>query len=119
MIYSHTTAPTQFIEANGVRYAYRRFGVANSTPIVLLQHFRGGLDNWDPLVTDGLARDRASFSLTTEALRARVANRPIPFRPWQSTSPNFSMRSVQIRLTCWAFHSAGSSPSRLLSKARI
>lgn len=58
MNYSHEAAPTQFIEANGVRYAYRRLGITNSTPIVLLQHFRGGLDNWDPLVTDGLARDR-------------------------------------------------------------
>src|SRR5918999_5769093 len=28
------------------------------TPLVFLQHFRGGLDNWDPMVTDGLAKDR-------------------------------------------------------------
>ena len=27
-------------------------------PLVFLQHFRGGLDNWDPLVTDGLAQGR-------------------------------------------------------------
>src|SRR5262252_3812717 len=59
MNYSHETAPTQFIEADGVRYAYRRFGMGDGTPIILLQHFRGGLDNWDPLVTDHLARDRA------------------------------------------------------------
>jgi hypothetical protein len=26
---------------------------------VFLQHFRDGLDNWDPLVTDGLAQQRA------------------------------------------------------------
>jgi pimeloyl-ACP methyl ester carboxylesterase len=25
---------------------------------LFLQHFRGGLDNWDPLVTNGLAKDR-------------------------------------------------------------
>jgi pimeloyl-ACP methyl ester carboxylesterase len=58
MTNSHNTAPTQFIEAGGVRYAYRRFGAANGIPLVFLQHFRGGLDNWDPLVTDGLSRDR-------------------------------------------------------------
>ena len=55
---SHITAPTQFVEANGVRYAYRRFGVESGTPLVFLQHFRGGMDNWDPLVTDGLAAGR-------------------------------------------------------------
>jgi pimeloyl-ACP methyl ester carboxylesterase len=56
--YCHITAPTQFVEANGIRYAYRRFGAETRTPLVFLQHFRGGLDNWDPLVTDGLAEDR-------------------------------------------------------------
>ena len=55
---SHNTTPMQFIEANGVRYAYRRFGASKDTPIVFLQHFRGGLDNWDPKVTNGLAKDR-------------------------------------------------------------
>jgi len=55
---SHNSAPTHFIEADGVSYAYRRFGAASGTPLVFLQHFRGGLDNWDPKLTDGLARDR-------------------------------------------------------------
>lgn len=58
MTHSHNSAPTRFIEASGVRYAYRQFGGATGTPVVFLQHFRGGLDNWDPKVTDGLARHR-------------------------------------------------------------
>jgi pimeloyl-ACP methyl ester carboxylesterase len=53
---THNTARTQFLDTNGVRYAYRRFGEGNRPPLVCLQHFRGGLDNWDPLVTDGLAQ---------------------------------------------------------------
>src|SRR3984957_19011957 len=55
---THLTAPTQFVEAKGIRFAYRRFGLERGTPLVFLQHFRGGLDNWDPLVTDGLAQGR-------------------------------------------------------------
>jgi len=54
---THNTAPTRFIDAH-IRYAYRRFGASSCTPILFLQHFRGGLDNWDPLVTDGFAKDR-------------------------------------------------------------
>jgi pimeloyl-ACP methyl ester carboxylesterase len=54
----HNTTPTRFIETNGVRYAYRRFGSGTGLPLVCLQHFRGGLDNWDPKVTDGLANNR-------------------------------------------------------------
>lgn len=55
---THITAPTQYVEADGVRYAYRRFGAETGTPLLFFQHFRGGLDNWDPLVTDGLAKGR-------------------------------------------------------------
>ena len=53
---THNTAKTRFITANGVSYAYRRFGSGNRLPLVCLQHFRGGLDNWDPSVTDGFAK---------------------------------------------------------------
>src|SRR5258708_28348805 len=55
---SHQTAPTQFVEANGIRFAYRRFGKAGGVPIVFNQHYIGTMDYWDPVVTDGLSRDR-------------------------------------------------------------
>lgn len=55
---THNTAPTQFVEANGIRFAYRRFGNPIGTPIVLLQHFMGNLDNYDPAITDALAQSR-------------------------------------------------------------
>ena len=42
--------------ANGVDYAYRDTGGGQDTvPLVLLQHFRGNLDNWDPALIDALA----------------------------------------------------------------
>jgi pimeloyl-ACP methyl ester carboxylesterase len=55
---THNTAPTRFVEADGTRFAYRRFGKPMGTPIVLLQHFMGNLDNYDPAITDALAKDR-------------------------------------------------------------
>src|SRR6266478_10021852 len=56
--YSHQTAPTQFVEANGIRFAYRRFGETGGVPLVFNMHFTGTMDHWDPLVTDGLAATR-------------------------------------------------------------
>src|ERR1700730_3078395 len=56
--HSHQTAPTQFVEANGIRFAYRRFGNAAGVPLVFNQHFTGTMDHWDPAVTDGFAEDR-------------------------------------------------------------
>lgn len=55
---SNVTAPTQFLEAEGRRFAYRRFGVKSKLPLLCLQHFTGTLDNWDPAVTDPLAAER-------------------------------------------------------------
>src|SRR6266481_7315922 len=55
---SNTTAPTQFLRANGHSYAYRRFGNGSGLPLICLQHFTGTLDNWDPAVTDPLASGR-------------------------------------------------------------
>lgn len=55
---SSITAPTQFLEVNGQRYAYRRFGSGAGRPLLFLQHFTGTLDNWDPAVTDALASGR-------------------------------------------------------------
>jgi pimeloyl-ACP methyl ester carboxylesterase len=55
------TAPTFTIAAdNGVTFAYRRFGqpAAQQPPLLLLQHFRGNLDNWDPLLVDTMAAHR-------------------------------------------------------------
>ena len=43
--------------ANGVDYAYRENG-AGTVPLVLLQHFRGNLDGWDPALIDALASTR-------------------------------------------------------------
>ncbi|MGF6779236.1 pimeloyl-ACP methyl ester carboxylesterase [Paraburkholderia sp. GAS334] len=56
--YTHQTAPTQFVEANGIRFAYRRFGKAGGVPLVFNVHFTGTMDHWDPAVTDGLAQHR-------------------------------------------------------------
>jgi pimeloyl-ACP methyl ester carboxylesterase len=56
--HNHQTAPTQFVEANGVRFAYRRFGKAAGVPLVFNQHFTGTMDHWDPAVTDGFVKDR-------------------------------------------------------------
>src|SRR5262249_3930319 len=42
---------------NGIEYAYRDLADGD-VPLVLLQHFRGNLDNWDPALVDALAANR-------------------------------------------------------------
>ena len=55
---THDTVPTRFVEANGIRFAYRRFGKKGGVPLVFNQHYVGTMDYWDPAVTDGFAQNR-------------------------------------------------------------
>jgi pimeloyl-ACP methyl ester carboxylesterase len=55
--YSHETAPTQFVETQGIRYAYRRFGNPGTVPLLFGEYFNSNMDGWDPAVTNGLATD--------------------------------------------------------------
>ena len=55
---THANAETRSVEVAGARIAYRRFGSLAGLPLLMLQHFRGNLDNWDPALTDALAAER-------------------------------------------------------------
>ena len=56
---SNLTTPNRTVTGNdGVTYAYRRYGPPTRVPLVLLQHYRGNLDNWDPALVDALATHR-------------------------------------------------------------
>jgi pimeloyl-ACP methyl ester carboxylesterase len=82
-------APTQFVSAaNGIEYAYRDIGHGN-VPLVLLQRFRGNLDDWDPALISALASSRrvvafdntgvGGSSGTTPRTVAEMANDAISF----------------------------------------
>lgn len=55
---NHLNAPTRFIRVDEDQFAYRRWGKSSGVPLFFIQHFRGGMDHWDPAITDGLAEGR-------------------------------------------------------------
>ena len=58
MAATYSGIPNKLVSAaNGPDYAYREVG-EGTVPLVLLQHFRGNLDNWDPALIDALAATR-------------------------------------------------------------
>src|SRR5438477_9449570 len=79
VIHTHKTAPTQFIEANGIRFAYRRFGKTGGVPIVFNLHYLGTMDYWDPTVTDGLARDREVILFNNAGVSSSSGEVPTTF----------------------------------------
>ena len=56
--FTHDTAPTQYAEGGGIRFAYRRFGGPGRPPLVFYQHFMGTMDDHDPALSDAFAGDR-------------------------------------------------------------
>src|SRR5882672_4846325 len=88
--YTHQTAPTQFVEANGIRFAYRRFGKAGGVPIVFNQHYTGTMDYWDPEVTDGLARDREVILFNNAGVSSSSGEVPTTFEQMGANAVTFS-----------------------------
>jgi pimeloyl-ACP methyl ester carboxylesterase len=79
MIHPHQNAPTQFVSANGIRFAYRRFGKAGGVPLVFNMHYLGTMDYWDPAVTDGLARDREVILFNNAGVSSSSGEVPTTF----------------------------------------
>ena len=68
--------PTQRVAAaNGIEYAYRDLG-ESEVPLVLLQHFRGNLDNWDPALIDALAANRRVVTFDNVGVGATAGRTP-------------------------------------------
>jgi pimeloyl-ACP methyl ester carboxylesterase len=74
---SYSSLPNQLISApNGVDYAYRDTGGEGGVPLVLLQHFRGNLDNWDPALIDALASARRVIAFDNAGVGGSTGTTP-------------------------------------------
>src|ERR1700740_3281976 len=98
--HSHQTAPTQFVEAKGIRFAYRRFGKAGGVPLVFNQHYLGPMDYWDPTVTDGLARGREVILFNNAGVSSSSGEVPTTFEQMAANAIAFikalSLKHVDV-----------------------
>src|SRR5580700_7224325 len=74
--YTHETVPTQFVEANGILYAYRRFGKPGPIPLLFLEYFNSNMDGWDPDVTNSIAADHVVILLDNAGVGASGGKTP-------------------------------------------
>ncbi|MGW4597835.1 alpha/beta fold hydrolase [Streptomyces sp. NPDC004457] len=74
----YTDAPNHVVDAaNGVRYAYRRCGPSGSQPpLLMLHHFRGTLDSWDPALVNALAAERDVIALDNAGVGLSTGHTP-------------------------------------------
>jgi pimeloyl-ACP methyl ester carboxylesterase len=60
--YTYATVPTQFIEASGIKFAYRSYGKEGDIPVIYFNHLTANLDNCDPRIMDAVAAERHVIS---------------------------------------------------------
>jgi pimeloyl-ACP methyl ester carboxylesterase len=73
---SYSKLPNKLVSAaTGVNYAYRDTG-EGEVPLVLLQHFRGNLDNWDPALIDALASARRVITFDNAGVGGSTGTTP-------------------------------------------
>jgi pimeloyl-ACP methyl ester carboxylesterase len=73
---TYSEAPNKLVSGpNGIDYAYREMG-DGAVPLVVLQHFRGNLDNWDPELIDALAVSRHVVAFDNAGVGATTGSTP-------------------------------------------
>jgi pimeloyl-ACP methyl ester carboxylesterase len=71
-------AENRSVDIDEATLVYRRLGDSgtDAPPLVCLQHFRGNLDNWDPVLIDRLAGDREVILLANRGVGASTGAVP-------------------------------------------
>src|ERR1700732_1185206 len=88
-LHTHHTAPTQFVDVAGIRFAYRRFGKSGGVPLVFNMHFTGTMDHWGPPVTDGLAATREVILFNNAGISSGSGEVPTTFEQMGANTAAF------------------------------
>ena len=79
---THQTAVTKYIIANGTKLAYRRLGPDSGIPLVMMMHFRGNMDFWDPALINALAQSRPIILLDNAGIGKSGGQVPTSLQGW-------------------------------------
>lgn len=75
--YSYATVPTQFVETNGIKFAYRSYGKEDDIPVIYFNHLTANLDNCDPRIMDAIAAERHIISFDYRGVGATTGKQGI------------------------------------------
>src|SRR5215469_7891766 len=72
----YSESPNKLVSAaSGIDFAYREV-VEGEVPVILLQHFRGNLDSWDPALVDALADYRRVIAFDNAGVGGSTGTTP-------------------------------------------
>ncbi|GJN67601.1 alpha/beta-hydrolase [Purpureocillium lilacinum] len=79
---TYETASDRFITVGDIRFAYRWLGRRDGIPLVLLMHFRGTMDHWDPALINPLAAVRPVILIDNAGVGRSGGEVPKTFTGW-------------------------------------
>jgi pimeloyl-ACP methyl ester carboxylesterase len=69
--------PTRAIDVDGVPFVYRELGPDSGVPVIFLHHLMAVLDDWDPRVIDGIAKQRRVIAFDNRGVGASGGSVPL------------------------------------------
>lgn len=79
---SYQAAKTEVITVGGIAFAYRLLGTPEGIPLVMLMHFRGTMDHWDPALINPLAEARPVLLIDNAGVGRSEGQVPKTFAGW-------------------------------------
>jgi pimeloyl-ACP methyl ester carboxylesterase len=74
--WTQEAASTLYVETNGINFAYRSFGAPLGIPLIFFQHFIGNIDDWDPAITNEIAKTRKVILFNNTGVGSTTGNTP-------------------------------------------
>ena len=101
---SYSSLPNKLVSAaRGTGFAYRDAGQGGEVPLILLQHFRGNLDGWDPALVDDLAAARRVITFDNAGVGGSSGTTPPEIRPMAHDAIEFIAAMGFIKIDILGF----------------
>ena len=94
-MHTYFQTPTDVVRAaRGIDFAYRQVGNRGGIPLVLANYFAANMDDWDPLIVEGLTADRDVITFDYAMLRT-IQQPTLIVRRNRRHEPNHHHRRAQ------------------------
>lgn len=114
--YTYATVPTQFVEADGINYAYRSYGKPGGTPVIYLNHLGATMDNCDPRIMDGIAKEHPIICFDNRGVGATNGKTPKTIQEMATDAKAFIHALEYDKVTLFGFSMGGMIAQEILEQ---
>jgi pimeloyl-ACP methyl ester carboxylesterase len=110
----YDSTSTQYVAFKETKFAFRKFGKESGVPLILLIHFRGSMDNWDPKLLDALATGRTVIAFDNKGVASTNGLTPETYREMADGAAEFIQALGYAKVDVLGFSIGGHAAQELL-----